>query len=416
MKRGIHIIIITLFNINTYAQGVNSQLAYPELLSRVDTSCNEYLCLDRYTTVLHTFRKMLDSCRYTGLDKYQYHYADLYERPDASILQREQWLTDGMLAYLMDLNLGKRPIDDISYDEHSSAYSNQDKEDVINAMSLIRSERDMRRIIAGFEPNSHEYILLKKELAKAIATNNRSAELQLAHTLNCYRWILHFRFNRFILVNIASTQLKYYSVDFPLLEMKIVAGKPSTRTPRFAAYVDQIIFYPYWHVPKSIAVNELLPACKKNPAILKAMNIQVLNANGAVVDAQSVPWASLSKGNFPYQFRQGTGCDNALGVIKFNLTSPYSVYLHDTNLKSAFASSQRYFSHGCIRIEKPVELAELLIPGKVDSSFLHACVKGQKPKIVSLQEPVPIFVLYMTADVSGTSITYYPDIYGIKIN
>jgi murein L,D-transpeptidase YcbB/YkuD len=272
----------------------------------------------------------------------------------------------------------------------------------------------MRRIAASFEPGSREYLILKQALAKAISAGDSIAERQLARSVNSYRWMLHFHFNRFIVVNVASATLKYYNVDFPLLQMKTVCGKPSTRTPRFSAYLDQVIFYPYWHVPRSIAVNELLPVCRKNPAILDAMNIEVLNDRGYVVDAGTVPWEKLSKNNFPYQFRQGTGCDNALGVIKFNLTSPYRVYLHDTNLKSAFQSAQRYYSHGCIRIEKPQALAQLLVPGKVDSNFLRACVRGQRPVTETLREPVPIFVLYMTADVEDSHVRYYPDTYKLE--
>lgn len=413
MKRWLYIILLSLSYYRVCAQQ-EPELLYPELLSRVDTSCNEYLCLDRYTTVLRTFQHLLDSCRFAGLNKYHYHYADLYERTDATIVQQERWLADGLLAYFTDLSLGASSPDRVSYDALGSAYREQDKDDIVASLSLARSEADMRRIAAGFEPDSHEYLILKQAMAIAINNKNSDAEKKLANTLNCYRWMLHFRFNHFILVNIASAQLKYYNVNFPLLDMKIVAGKPSTRTPRFTAYLDQIIFYPYWHVPRSIAVNELLPASKKNPAILNAMNIQVLNQDGVIVAAKDVPWSKLSKSNFPYQLRQGTGCDNALGVIKFNLTSPYSVYLHDTNLKSVFASSQRYYSHGCIRIEKPEALAMLLAPGKVDSNFLRACVRGQKPVTETLQQPVPIFVLYMTADVNDTLVSYYPDIYQLE--
>jgi murein L,D-transpeptidase YcbB/YkuD len=213
------------------------------------------------------------------------------------------------------------------------------------------------------------------------------------------------------LVNIPSATLKYYERYTDILEMKVVVGKPSTKTPRFAAYCDQVILYPYWHVPASIAVNEILPSCKKNAGVPNAMNLQVLNNRGRVVNPISIDWKSYSKSNFPYTFRQTTGCNNALGVIKFNITDPYNVYLHDTNFKGAFNSKRRYLSHGCIRVEKPIELANAILPEEIDEVFVRSCIRGQKP-VVKKINPVPVFVLYIPAmsDSSG-NIVYAEDIY-----
>jgi len=190
-----------------------------------------------------------------------------------------------------------------------------------------------------------------------------------------------------------------------------VAGQPSKRTPRFAAWCDQLILYPYWNVPRKIAVNELLPIFKRSPAIMQAMNMQILDAGGRVVDPAGLPWQQYDKSNFPFSIRQATGCDNALGVLKFNLTSPYAVYMHDTNLKSAFGSAYRYYSHGCIRLEKPDALGALL-DNKLDTTLLQSCVKDQQPYTIRLEEPVPVFVLYNTADADENGrIDYYKDIY-----
>jgi murein L,D-transpeptidase YcbB/YkuD len=144
------------------------------------------------------------------------------------------------------------------------------------------------------------------------------------------------------------------------------------------------------------------------------MNMQVIDRNGTVLDHHKMNWKNYSSKNFPYRFRQSTGCDNSLGVIKFNITDPYSVYLHDTNNKIAFFSGYRYYSHGCIRVEQPIELANVLLTGRADTSFLNACYKQQVPVPVDLLKPVPVFVIYSTAatDASG-KIKYYKDIYGL---
>jgi murein L,D-transpeptidase YcbB/YkuD len=230
--------------------------------------------------------------------------------------------------------------------------------------------------------------------------------------LNIYRWIHHHSFPRCIVVNIASATLCYYEQDSLRLRMKVVVGKPSTRTPRFAAWCDQVVLYPYWNIPRKIAVNEFMPMFRRVPALANAMNIQLLDSRGRVVDPASIDWPRWNKRNFPYSMRQSTGCDNALGVIKFNLTSPYDVYMHDTNLKQAFHSTYRYYSHGCIRLEKPFELGAALLGDKLDTSFLALGLKDQQPLSVRLQMPVPVFVVYLTADIDAEGkLRFFKDIY-----
>jgi len=132
-------------------------------------------------------------------------------------------------------------------------------------------------------------------------------------------------------VNIASATLRYYEHGKLKLLTKVVVGKPSTRTPRFAAYCNEIILYPYWNVPTKIVLNELLPKFKSDSSYIDELNMQLINAGGQVVDHYKLNWNRYSSRYFPFRVRQGTGCDNSLGVIKFNLASPLGVYLHDTN-------------------------------------------------------------------------------------
>jgi murein L,D-transpeptidase YcbB/YkuD len=194
--------------------------------------------------------------------------------------------------------------------------------------------------------------------------------------------------------------------------MKIVAGQPSKRTPRFAAWCDKIILYPYWNVPRKIAVNELLPVFKRSPSMVAIMNMQIIDGQGRVLDPARIQWELYNKENFPYSMRQSTGCDNALGVIKFDINSPYDVYMHDTNFKLAFLSSRRYYSHGCIRLEKPIELGNELLHDRLDTTFLRSCLKDQKPVTLSLDRPVPVFVVYFTAEADAMGkVNYHKDVY-----
>ena len=188
------------------------------------------------------------------------------------------------------------------------------------------------------EPADAAYASLKKELYRQKERNKKDSVASLLLSMNYYRWIHHFKFDRFIVVNLAAARLQYYEDDSLLLQMKTVLGKSSTPTPRFAAWCDQVILYPYWYVPKSIIFNEYMPILKKNPSWLDAHNMQVVDASGKVLDHHGLDWSSFHSGYFPYSIRQSTGCDNALGVIKFNINTPYGVYLHDTNNKTAFFS------------------------------------------------------------------------------
>jgi murein L,D-transpeptidase YcbB/YkuD len=200
--------------------------------------------------------------------------------------------------------------------------------------------------------------------------------------------------------------------------MKVIVGKSESKTPSFTAYVTRVITYPYWTVPVSIATKEMLPKIQNRIDYLEENALQVINANGEIVDPYSISWGSLSADHLPYTFRQATGCDNSLGVMKFDLNSPFSIYLHDTNHRNLFGNKDRFMSHGCVRVEKPMELAHYLLDeGLSDSTraLLESCSRDQKPKEFPLKEKFPVLFLYMTADVNEEgSLKFYPDVYKLE--
>jgi len=158
----------------------------------------------------------------------------------------------------------------------------------------------------------------------------------------------------------------------------------------------------------------LLPKFKRNPQLVDELNMQLIDAKGNIVDYHKLNWKNYNRSFFPFHIRQSTGCDNSLGIMKFNLTSPLGVYLHDTNNKAAFLSDYRYYSHGCIRIEQPVELANYLLSNKVDNTFLESCLRDQVPVPINLVKSVPVFVVYQTveADIKNQA-KYYKDVYDL---
>ncbi|MDP4285187.1 MAG: L,D-transpeptidase family protein [Bacteroidota bacterium] len=238
--------------------------------------------------------------------------------------------------------------------------------------------------------------------------------------LNTIRWLRCIREQEqyTIIVNIPSATLLMYGPGNLIKESKIIVGKKSTPTPTLCSNITEVILFPYWFVPKKIASRELLPLIKKNISYLNANNFQVLNEHGEIILPFSVNWKALSANYFPYTLRQSTGCDNSLGIIKLNFYSPYSVYLHDTPLKSLFDFNRRYFSHGCMRVEKAVELARFVLKDNtiaVDTITEKSCLYNQKPISVPVNEKVPLFVLYSPAWVdSSATVRFYGNIYNKK--
>ena len=304
----------------------------------------------------------------------------------------------------------------INSDEISPKFREDDEYVVLNRLIEFGTEISAASFVNPLEPQNKDYKILKSALKNCIDSGDFLKVAKLTTSINQYRWIHHFKLDKFVVVNIPSASLGYYVNDSIQLQMKVVVGKPSTRTPRFAAYCDKIILFPYWNVPHSIAVKEFLPIFKKTPAMVTIMNMQVLDSRGNIIPENEINWSLYSKNYFPYRIRQSTGCDNALGVMKFNLTSPYDVYMHDTNMKSAFKSNHRFYSHGCIRLEKPFQLADYFLGAPVDSNALLNPLNNQIPKTLPLVRPVPVFVVYMTAEVNADQILFYKDIYSLLNN
>lgn len=239
---------------------------------------------------------------------------------------------------------------------------------------------------------------------------------QLNLSLNYYRWLGCMMKNQsVIVVNLPSALLKVYENEKPVLDMRVIVGKKESPTPTLSATINEVILYPYWHVPYSIATKELLPAIKRNAGFIDAGGYQVLNKNGKILNPWLVNWHAYSTRNFPFIIRQSTGCDNALGLLKLNFINPFSVYLHDTPKKKLFSKQFRYFSHGCMRMEKPMDLGHLVLKQNniaIDTLTQKGCIKNQSPITVPANNRMPLIVWYNPAGIDALGrIIYYEDVY-----
>jgi murein L,D-transpeptidase YcbB/YkuD len=240
---------------------------------------------------------------------------------------------------------------------------------------------------------------------------------QIELNMERLRWIGGNLGPRSIVINIANFELYVIEGGKSILSMKVVVGKPYWDTPVFSARITHLVLNPSWNVPDSIAKKELLKKIKKDPDYLSEQEITVLRGwgdNEEEIDPETVDWSRITPENLIYRFRQEPGILNPLGRIKFMLPNKFDVYLHDTPAKRLFSEHVRIFSHGCIRIEKPVELADYVLqddPKWTREKILTALEKGNE-QIVRTSHPVNVHFLYLTAwvDERGT-LQFRNDIY-----
>ena len=310
----------------------------------------------------------------------------------------------------LEIKYGHKP----NYLQFESLKEEINTNGIDSLIESITNSNQIKKVFQILEPQHPEYLFLKS----AITTD--SLYIILKDNLNFYRYLNRFNCIKYILVNIPNAKLTMYNQNQKDLEMNIIVGQKGNQTPRMTTYLDAIVVYPYWIPTRSIAIKEILPKVKKNINYLEKNNFDVLDNKKNVVDPDALKWATFSAKNFPYQFRQGTGCDNSLGLLKFNITNPFSVYLHDTahNKQSMllFEDENRFFSHGCIRLSMPVELANWAFEKPlITKEFMNTCLKDPKSTTIKLSKKIPLFVIYNTSEIDANGdIVTYKDVYGLK--
>jgi murein L,D-transpeptidase YcbB/YkuD len=215
-----------------------------------------------------------------------------------------------------------------------------------------------------------------------------------------------------LMVNIAGFDLRFVRDGVLADHMAVVVGKPYHKTPVFSHAVRTVEFNPYWYVPSSIAINEELPKLKSNPAALAALGFEAVQGD-RVIPVTAVDWRRYGPGNFPFSLRQRPGPRNALGRAKFLFPNKFNVYLHDTPSRSLFARAERAFSHGCIRLERPIDLAEevLGLQGGWNRQRIDGVLASGDRTVVPVETPLPVHIAYFTAWVDSGQPNFRGDIY-----
>jgi murein L,D-transpeptidase YcbB/YkuD len=238
---------------------------------------------------------------------------------------------------------------------------------------------------------------------------------QLRINLDRGRVLLYDLPAEFVVVNIASQQVYYVKDQQIAWSARAQVGKQYRQTPEYRSAINYLVINPTWTVPPGIIRNDILPAARRDPASITRKGLRVLDSSGREVPPASVNWQKYNSGNIPYTLRQDPGPTNSLGLVKFMFPNPYAVYLHDTPSRSLFENDQRTTSSGCVRVERPFELAELLLndPVKWNRAEIDRAVATGKLQNVTLQKRVPVLLVYWTAWVDAQGVVQFRrDVYG----
>jgi murein L,D-transpeptidase YcbB/YkuD len=248
------------------------------------------------------------------------------------------------------------------------------------------------------------------EVVAALNTPVRDRIRQIALNLERWRWQERTPAGRSVLVNIPAFELHAYDGGREALAMRVITGRPETQTPVFAEAMTSVVMSPYWNVPTNIALDETMPAVRRDRGYLRRQNLEVLRGD-EVVDPARIDWKRDVRN---IAFRQRPGAANSLGLVKFQLPNPFNVYLHDTPNDALFLRSPRAFSHGCVRLEKPEALARWVLAGLPEwpPARIAAAMRSGRENLVALPAPIPVAIAYFTVwvDADGT-VRFHPDVY-----
>jgi len=346
-----------------------------------------------------------------GLDPTLFHSTTLAERGTAlSPVERDLLLSDAFLGYADALSRGAMPIEDRADDEDLTP----EPVDVVAVLDAATANPDPPKLIEALAPSSPEYVAMRRAYAEyravaeagstgrpsegrrksePVSSDHRAAgerrARQLAVNLERLRWLPRVIPPDRVVVNAAIARLQLFRNDRPVFTTRVVVGETDKQTPEFQSTISDVLFNPPWNIPRSIAQKEILPRLAADPDYLRSHHMR-WRAGGSI--------------------QQEAGPYSALGRLKFEMTDRYDVYLHDTPIKSLFQSADRMMSHGCVRVENPRVLAQLLLqqsPEAIDKGISLGYTNRRV-----LPNPLPIFIVYQTAYAeSNGSIQFSSDPY-----
>ena len=353
-----------------------------------------------------------------------------------ALLRLEFALSAKVLTYVLDARRGRIDPNRIS------GYHDLPRKsvDLAAAMNEIATSKDVPATLAAQNPDNHQFRTLVAELArlradtpevspplapqarvragdkhKAAAAKSKeestAAKIQkVEFALERLRWLPRQFGDTYVFLNQPAFQVSYVEKGKSPLTMRVVIGKPSAQTYFFVDKIKDVEFNPYWNVPRSIVINEMLPRLYRDPSWLNQKGYEVANNHGRQIASNSVNWAAFAHDKASVDVRQPPGERNALGRVKIEFPNKHAIYMHDTPEKSFFKRDMRALSHGCVRLQNPREMAAAILGTSVDHVDKRIGSKQTDKEIVKRE--IPVYLAYFTAwpDAVG-KVHFYDDVY-----
>lgn len=332
------------------------------------------------------------SPEYIDLQKGLENYLNSHQIIDSSIIV-PVFKDDSLLAY----QKAKEALVIHSYID--SSILNRDS--ILAALVLFQIDH-------GLTPDS----LIGKNTAKALSENPFQNLLKACVTLQKLRWDNTWN-QPYVLANIPGFTIRIRNNNHVILENRVVVGIVGKETPELESTLKYMVVYPFWNVPYSIKTEEIIPKLKKDSTYLQRNGYELISGS-KVVPYSSLTNEAVQSGNVPYSIRQKGGRSNALGLIKFIFPNKHSVYFHDTPSKSFFYNDVRAYSHGCVRVQQPLSIAEKILEldnNTYNIDSVNSFIKRKERKTITLKSEIGVYLRYYTALSSNNKIVFYTDIY-----
>lgn len=258
--------------------------------------------------------------------------------------------------------------------------------------------------------------VIGKRTIKAMNASVEDRIGQIIVNMERMRWTNRDPGRRHIFVNLVDYTVQLIDDGVVVFDERVVVGSRRHRTPEFSDEMSHMVFNPTWNIPRSIATKEILPLLQQDPEYLSKKNMRLVSSSGEPTpDPTMTDWSLYSASDFPYRVKQNPGGGNSLGRVKFMFPNQHAIYLHDTPSKSLFRKDARAFSHGCIRVQDPMRLAEALlaVQDADPTGLIERRLGSGRETVVQLDEPVPVHLDYRTAWIGDDGhVRYREDVYG----
>ena len=298
--------------------------------------------------------------------------------------------------------------------EGSAALKNKHAAELAQASTAQKYTPDLVALVRDFqkERGLSPDGIIGPNTVQALSGNAPSDKIEkIVLAMERLRWLPRHFGARYVFLNEPAFTVNYIDGNKVAFSTKAVIGQVSKQTFFFTDHIKAVEYNPYWNVPRSILVNEMLPHLYRDPSYLDRHGYQVINEHGRRVSSAAVSWSAVASNRDSVDVRQPPGNRNALGRLKIEFPNPHAVYMHDTPEKSLFAQSRRAFSHGCVRLQHPRAMAAALLGASPD--YIDQKIARGENASEPVPGDVPVYLAYFTAwpDLDG-NVHYYADIYG----